>query len=88
MEFSRDSFNAITNWLTDVRTLASPNIVIILCGNKRDLGDEQRQVTFIEGSQFAQENGRIAARKGNTEVNAVCRSDVFRNIGDDERERG
>lgn len=54
---SRDSYNAITNWLTDARSLASENLVIILCGNKKDLED-QRQVTFLEGSRFAQEQGR------------------------------
>ncbi len=58
INFSRESYNAITNWLTDVRTLASPNIVIILCGNKKDLED-QRQVTFLEASRFAQEHGKI-----------------------------
>ena len=47
----------MTNWLTDVRTLASPNIVIILCGNKKDLED-QRQVSFLEASRFAEEHGR------------------------------
>lgn len=56
--FSRESYNAITNWLTDARTLASPNIVIILCGNKKDLED-QRQVTFLEGNRFAQEHGNV-----------------------------
>uniref|UniRef100_A0A671MUC1 Ras-related protein Rab-4B-like n=1 Tax=Sinocyclocheilus anshuiensis TaxID=1608454 RepID=A0A671MUC1_9TELE len=39
----------------DARTLASPNIVIILCGNKKDL-DADREVTFLEASRFAQEN--------------------------------
>lgn len=53
---SRESYNAITNWLSDVRTLASPNIVIVLCGNKKDLED-QRQVTFLEASRFAQDHG-------------------------------
>uniref|UniRef100_A0AAY5KX25 Ras-related protein Rab-4B n=1 Tax=Esox lucius TaxID=8010 RepID=A0AAY5KX25_ESOLU len=53
--FSRETYNALTNWLTDTRTLASPNIVIILCGNKKDL-DADREVTFLEASRFAQEN--------------------------------
>ena len=57
LDDSRDSYTAVTNWLTDARTLASPNIVIILCGNKKDLED-QRQVTQTEASQFAKENGR------------------------------
>jgi len=54
--FSRETFNSLTNWLTDARTLASPNIVIILVGNKKDL-DADREVTFLEASRFAQENG-------------------------------
>uniref|UniRef100_A0A8C7RCC0 RAB4B, member RAS oncogene family n=1 Tax=Oncorhynchus mykiss TaxID=8022 RepID=A0A8C7RCC0_ONCMY len=53
---SRETYNALTDWLTDARTLASPNIVIILCGNKKDL-DADREVTFLEASRFAQENG-------------------------------
>lgn len=53
---SRETYNALTNWLTDARTLASPNIIIILCGNKKDL-DADREVTFLEASRFAQENG-------------------------------
>jgi Ras-related protein Rab-4B len=52
---SRETFNALTNWLVDARSLASPNIVIILVGNKKDL-DAEREVTFLEASRFAQEN--------------------------------
>ncbi|MXQ97569.1 hypothetical protein E5288_WYG008727 [Bos mutus] len=54
---SRETYNALTNWLTDARMLASQNIVIILCGNKKDL-DTDREVTFLEASRFAQENGK------------------------------
>ncbi|XP_048349035.1 ras-related protein Rab-4B isoform X2 [Sphaerodactylus townsendi] len=54
-DITRETYNALTNWLTDARTLASPNIVIILCGNKKDL-DADREVTFLEASRFAQEN--------------------------------
>lgn len=56
MDASRETYNALTNWLTDARMLASQNIVIILCGNKKDL-DADREVTFLEASRFAQENG-------------------------------
>lgn len=55
---SRDSFNALANWLNDARTLASPNIVILLVGNKKDL-EECREVTMLEASNFAQENDLI-----------------------------
>ena len=54
---SRESYNNITHWLSDVRSLASPNIVIILCGNKKDLED-QRQVSYLEASRFAEEHGK------------------------------
>lgn len=53
---SRDSFNSLNNWLNDARTLASQNIVILLAGNKKDLEDA-RDITFLEASAFAQENG-------------------------------
>lgn len=59
---SRDSFNALTNWLNDARTLASPNIVILLVGNKKDL-EEARDITFLEASTFAQENGKTSLLK-------------------------
>ena len=55
---SRETYNALTNWLTDARTLASPNIVILLVGNKKDL-EAEREVTFLEASRFAQENGEL-----------------------------
>ena len=54
--FSRETYNTLATWLTDARTLASPNICIILLGNKKDL-DSDREVTFLEASRFAQENG-------------------------------
>jgi len=71
---SRETFNSLTNWLSDARTLASPNIVIILVGNKRDL-DAEREVTFLEASRFAQENGMLfacLARSMTYNVNNFC----------------
>lgn len=55
---NRESYNSLNEWLTDARSLASPNIVILLAGNKKDL-EAERQVTFLEASQFAQENGML-----------------------------
>ena len=57
---SRESYNALTNWLTDARTLASPNIIIVMVGNKKDL-EAEREVTFMEASRFAQENGMCSS---------------------------
>lgn len=58
MSLSRESYNHLSTWLEDARTLASAGIVIILVGNKKDLEDE-REVTFIEASRFAQENSTL-----------------------------
>uniref|UniRef100_A0A1B6MQC3 small monomeric GTPase n=1 Tax=Graphocephala atropunctata TaxID=36148 RepID=A0A1B6MQC3_9HEMI len=52
---NRESFNTLADWLQDARTLASPNIIILLVGNKKDL-EADREVTFLQASQFAQEN--------------------------------
>ncbi|VDP27493.1 unnamed protein product [Schistosoma curassoni] len=53
---SRDSFNELASWLSDARTLASPDIMIVLVGNKKDLQDSDGHVTNWEASAFAQDN--------------------------------
>jgi Ras-related protein Rab-4B len=55
MQFSRESYNHVLNWLVDARTLARPDISIVLAGNKCDL-KESRAVSFLEASRCAQEN--------------------------------
>lgn len=54
----RQSFKSLPTWLSDARSLASSSIVLVLVGNKSDLA-EQRQVTALEASQFAQENDLV-----------------------------
>lgn len=82
---SRESFNNLANWLTDARTLASPAIVIILVGNKKDL-EEEREVTFLEASRFAQENGLMfletSAKTGDSVVEAFlkCSKNILAKI--------
>ncbi|MEQ2197200.1 Ras- protein Rab-14 [Xenoophorus captivus] len=55
---SRSTYNHLSSWLTDARNLTNPNTVIILIGNKADL-EAQRDVTYEEAKQFAEENGEL-----------------------------
>eukprot|EP01105_Mastigella_eilhardi_P020046 TRINITY_DN4750_c0_g1_i2.p1 TRINITY_DN4750_c0_g1~~TRINITY_DN4750_c0_g1_i2.p1 ORF type:complete len:214 (-),score=50.35 TRINITY_DN4750_c0_g1_i2:123-764(-) len=53
---SRESYNHISSWLSDAKSLSNTKTVIMLVGNKIDLSAE-REVTFLEASRFSQENG-------------------------------
>lgn len=53
---NRESFNQLPNWLATARSLAPKHCVFMLIGNKIDEPNE-REVTFLEASRFAQENG-------------------------------
>ncbi len=54
----RSTYNHLSSWLTDARSLTHPNTVIYLIGNKSDL-EGQRDVSFEEAKQFADENGLL-----------------------------
>ncbi|KRX22587.1 Ras-related protein Rab-14, partial [Trichinella zimbabwensis] len=54
----RSTYNHLSSWLTDARNLTHPNTVIFLIGNKSDL-DGDRDVTYEEAKQFADENGLL-----------------------------
>merc|ERR1712072_305096 len=51
----RDTFNHLSRWLDEARQNANPHMVIMLIGNKADLADQKRDVTYEEGARFAQE---------------------------------
>lgn len=54
----RASYDHVPQWLADVRQLAGKDVVVMVIGNKADLGiGEKRAVTHNEASIFAQENG-------------------------------
>ena len=55
--YSQDTFLGVRSWLTDVRALANPELVIILVGNKND--KDEREVSYLEASRFAQEHGNV-----------------------------
>ena len=71
---SKDSFDHVTNWITDAKTLARSDTCIILVGNKADLKDK-REVTFMEASRFAQENDIMFAET--SAVTGVGVEDLF-----------
>lgn len=51
----RASFNALENWMRQIKTHASENVVKVLIGNKSDMAD--RQVSFEEGKKMADSFG-------------------------------
>ncbi|WFD41134.1 uncharacterized protein MJAP1_004129 [Malassezia japonica] len=52
----RSTFAQIQRWLDDARALASPHAIVVLVGNKLDREAEDREVSFLEASQWASEH--------------------------------
>merc|ERR1712000_34997 len=50
-----ETFNNISNWINDARSLARPDISMMVVGNKLDLKDD-RNVAFLDASKLCQEN--------------------------------
>ncbi|KAF4658542.1 hypothetical protein FOZ61_005531 [Perkinsus olseni] len=54
---SRESYNHLPGWLQDARNqTGQDDLSVVILGNKKDLGPDQREVSFLEASRFAQEN--------------------------------
>eukprot|EP00440_Ansanella_granifera_P063790 gb/GFBE01069157.1/.p1 GENE.gb/GFBE01069157.1/~~gb/GFBE01069157.1/.p1 ORF type:complete len:212 (+),score=59.95 gb/GFBE01069157.1/:1-636(+) len=72
---SRASFLNTSKWIEDVRSERGNDVVIILVGNKTDLGD-RRQVSTEEGEEKAKENGVMfieTSAKMGTNIKALFR---------------
>ena len=56
---NRESFESIEKkWMADARELRTEGeAMVVLAGNKADLGEQARQVTEEEGLEFAKEKG-------------------------------
>eukprot|EP00009_Paramoeba_aestuarina_P017566 CAMPEP_0201532870 /NCGR_PEP_ID=MMETSP0161_2-20130828/51519_1 /ASSEMBLY_ACC=CAM_ASM_000251 /TAXON_ID=180227 /ORGANISM="Neoparamoeba aestuarina, Strain SoJaBio B1-5/56/2" /LENGTH=217 /DNA_ID=CAMNT_0047936527 /DNA_START=95 /DNA_END=748 /DNA_ORIENTATION=- len=55
----RETFNHLAGWLEDARLNSNSNMTIMLIGNKSDLPESQRAVSYEEGEKFAHENGLL-----------------------------
>ena len=55
---NRNSFLNIQTWLDDIQKQCPKTVLLVLVGNKTDLSDE-RQVSYDEGANFAQENNML-----------------------------
>ena len=55
---NKNSFQNIKSWLEDCKKQSPKTVFLILIGNKVDLEDK-RQVTYEEGSIFAEKNGML-----------------------------
>ena len=55
---SRESFEHVQNWIQDIKDQSPKTVLIVLVGNKVDL-EENRVVSYDEGSEFAVKNGLI-----------------------------
>ena len=47
--------------MSDARALASPDLEVVIVGNKSDRPDEDRQVPFLEASRWAQDHGEFSS---------------------------
>ena len=52
---SRESFDAVKNWIDDCNNYGPKTQKIILIGNKCDLDSTLRQVSYEEGKEYAEE---------------------------------
>jgi small GTP-binding protein len=56
---NRESFNDVQTWIDDCKSQSPKNIYMLLVGNKEDLAESERQVSYEEGSEFAQKNNML-----------------------------
>ncbi|KAM3430942.1 hypothetical protein NHJ13734_007507 [Beauveria thailandica] len=85
----KQTFDHVTDWLSDLRQIAEPDIVVVLVGNKADLvGDEtKRQVSRQQAQEWARGNGVLeyvetSAKSGENVESAFMRvaERIYHNI--------
>mmetsp|Transcript_22133 Transcript_22133/g.39225 ORF Transcript_22133/g.39225 Transcript_22133/m.39225 type:complete len:203 (+) Transcript_22133:65-673(+) len=71
---SRETYENLTSWLRDAKNLARPDITVVVVGNKCDRKNE-REVTLLEASRFAQENDLLFMET--SALTGECVDEVF-----------
>uniref|UniRef100_A0A2K6F137 RAB14, member RAS oncogene family n=1 Tax=Propithecus coquereli TaxID=379532 RepID=A0A2K6F137_PROCO len=75
----RNTYNHLSSWLADARNLTNPHTIITLIGNKTDL-EVQRDITYEEAKQFAEENGlflETVSKKKKIDFNSIFKFSTF-----------
>ena len=50
---NKETFDSVQAWIDDCKSQSPKNIYMLLVGNKEDLAESERQVSYKEGSEFA-----------------------------------
>nr|XP_033779553.1 ras-related protein Rab-25 [Geotrypetes seraphini] len=53
------TYNSVDRWLKELYDHADANIVVMLVGNKKDLGDQAREVPSEEAKMYAENSGLL-----------------------------
>ena len=56
---SMKTFQQTRKWIDDVRGERGNDVIVVLVGNKTDLGDSKREVTTAQGEEEAKRSGAI-----------------------------
>ncbi len=86
----KQTFQHVTDWLSDLRQIAEPDIVVVLVGNKADLAQQdenKREITREEAEDWARRNGVLeyvetSAKSGENVEKAFMRvaERIYQNI--------
>ena len=75
---NKESFDNVEEWINEIKNQSSKDILLVLVGNKNDLENE-RDVSFDEGEQFAKNNNMIfyeTSAKTGKNVNEIFENTV------------
>ena len=79
---NEDSFINVKNWYNNLKDNSTEKSINILIGNKKDLEQEDRQVTFEQGENFAVENEFMLFREISCKSNEDADiEEIFDEIG-------